>query len=106
MSLLFMCLALLDSRGQAEEDRWVTPPSIVGIAIRLPFLKKGMDQKQAEKLLGIDDFLLGYGGGTFHTQSRSIPARPKMWLTLVYFLDPKSGSFTYVLEEAELTRER
>jgi hypothetical protein len=104
MNLLFLLLALLDDRPREGLERATTPPNIVTIALRFPFVKKGMSSKEVSATLGPDDYLLGTCGGTIHTWFEICPVRPGFMLRTVYSLDQKSGE--YVLDAAALFRDR
>jgi hypothetical protein len=103
MTVVLFLSTLLDDRPQAGLQRATIPPNVFAVALRLPFVKKGMTQADVARILGVDDYLLRcLSYGTLHTCILSYTIRPGYQLTEVYGLDLKGHG--YVLEEATLSR--
>jgi hypothetical protein len=101
--LLLLLAALADDRPPSGNERLTTPPNVISIVLRMPLLRKGMTEKEADSILGVNDcFLMATGGGSLECMESSFPIRPNYRLVLVTRADLNQQK--WFLVEAKLRK--
>ena len=105
MYLLAVLLSvLLDDRPRDGSGYQIGPPNIAMVALRVPFLKTGMTEPEARKVIDLDNcgFAPEFGGGIHH-HFLGFPVRPGYHCYLNFAFDAKRD--TYVLMEWSLDKQ-
>jgi hypothetical protein len=66
-------------------------PHVLELRVRMLFLRTGMSEKMAPRVLGLEHCLLGGGGGTFNSSAQYYPVRQRHSLWLLFAWDSAAG---------------